>query len=80
MDLPGPLAQGNAEIDQLLIRNVMKASKIYKNIMSITKVVKRTILLHGKKWMKVLLVLYTTKHHYLQEVTQRVLKGMKSGR
>ena len=30
MCLPGPLAQDNAEIDQLLIGNLLKASEIYK--------------------------------------------------
>ena len=28
--LPGPLAQGNEEIDQLLIGNVLEASKFHK--------------------------------------------------
>ena len=36
--LLGPLAQGNAEINQLLIGNVLKASEFHKNIMSIAKV------------------------------------------
>ena len=35
MGLPCPLAQGNANIDQLLIENMLKASEIYKIIMSI---------------------------------------------
>ena len=39
MGLPGPLAQGNAEIDQLLIGSVLQASVFNKkNIMSIAKV------------------------------------------
>ena len=37
--LPGPLAQGNAEIDQLLIGSMLQASEFHKeNIMSIAKV------------------------------------------
>ncbi|KAL6038305.1 hypothetical protein STEG23_030308 [Scotinomys teguina] len=36
--LPGPLAQGNDEIDKLLIGNVLEASEFHKNIMSIVKV------------------------------------------
>ena len=36
--LPGPLAHANAEIDQLFIRSVLKASEFYKKkIMSIAK-------------------------------------------
>ena len=30
MGLPGPLAQGNTEIDQLLIQSVLKASEFHK--------------------------------------------------
>ena len=30
MDLPGPLAQGNDEIDQLLIGNVLEATEFHK--------------------------------------------------
>ena len=38
MGLPGPLAQGNAEIDQLLIGSVLQASEFHKKIMLIAKV------------------------------------------
>ena len=30
MGLPGPLVQGNNEIDQLLIRNVLETSEFHK--------------------------------------------------
>ena len=35
--LPGPLAHGNAEIDQLLIGSVLQASEFHKSITSIVK-------------------------------------------
>ena len=38
MGLPGPLAHGNAEINQLLIGNILKSSEFHKNNMSIAKV------------------------------------------
>ena len=38
MGLPGPLAQSNAEIDQLLIGTMMQVSDLHKNIMSTAKV------------------------------------------
>ena len=37
MGLPGPLAQGNDEIDKLLIGNALEASEFHKSIMSIAK-------------------------------------------
>ena len=41
MGLPGSLAQGNAEINQLLIGNVLKASEFHlKNVMLIAKIKK----------------------------------------
>ena len=36
--LPGPLAQGNDEINQLLIENVLEASEFHKNMMLTEKV------------------------------------------
>ena len=53
MGLSGPLTQGNTEIDQLLIGNVLNVSFI--NIMSIAKVLKKdfSITVGGPKRPKV---------------------------
>ena len=69
MGLPGSLAQGNAEINQLLIRNVLEASEFHEKHYVNSKGLKKTFLSHGSKSRKlqrdVVLVLSITKHHYL---------------
>ena len=57
--LPGPLAQGNAEIVQLLIGRVLQTSEFHKKY-------------HVNR--KVLLALSISKHCYLQGLTQKLLK------
>ena len=46
--LPGPLAQGNAEIDQLLIGSMLQTSEFHKKHHVNSKVLK-SFLLHGNK-------------------------------
>ena len=41
MGLPGPLAQGNAEIDQLFIGSVLQASEFHKNYYVNSKVLRK---------------------------------------
>ena len=41
MGLPGGLAQGNAEIDQLLIRSVLQAPEFHKNYTINSKVLRK---------------------------------------
>ena len=41
MGLPGPLAQGNDKIDQLLVENVLEASKLYKIYQANNKCLKK---------------------------------------
>ena len=41
MGLPGGLAQGNAEIDQLLIRSVLQAPEFHKNYYVNSKVLRK---------------------------------------
>ena len=52
MSLQGPLAQGNAEIDQLLFGSVLQAPEFHKKITSIAKVKRKSFLLYGNKPMR----------------------------
>lgn len=82
--LPGPLAQGNNEINQLLTGNVLKALKFHKKHHVNRKSLKKKISIswsEAKEIIKsVLCVLYTTKLCYLLELTLQVLKEMTFGR
>ena len=81
MGLPGPLSQGNAEIDRLLIGSVLKTSEFQNSVSEAhhanSKGSKRVFyyMATAKEIIKRCLLPYSiTKHHYLQGVAQRVLK------
>ena len=82
--LPGPLAQGNADIDQLLIRSVLKASEFHRKHRVNSKGLKKEFSITWQQAKEIIkrcpIVLSITKHCYLQRLTQRILKGMKFGR
>lgn len=87
--LPGLIAKGNEEIDELLIGNELEASEFHKKHHVNSKGLKKDFFHHlakgqgiykEKKKKKGNTLLVLAKNSYLQEVTQSIFKWMKSGR
>ena len=54
MGLPGPQAQNNAEVDQLLIRSVLKASEFYKKHRVNSKGLNKEFFVTGQQAKKIM--------------------------